>query len=137
MLTKIPYVTMTNSMSCPEKKKKPVSYVETMEKTKRNGTDALLVEFGCMHSAAASTLQTIIFPPNLFKGALYHRPEITVRCFKNPLGALAKSVVGREMSSYCGGDRNFPSASDICRAGDPSQERDVRLSHALERTGMG
>ncbi|KAG8288706.1 hypothetical protein J6590_013995 [Homalodisca vitripennis] len=54
------------------------------------------------------------------KGALYHRPEIAVRCFKNPLGALAKSVVGRAMSSCCGRDRNLPSASDICRARDPS-----------------
>ncbi|KAG8303827.1 hypothetical protein J6590_002832 [Homalodisca vitripennis] len=76
------------------------------------------------------------------KGVLYHRLEIAVRCFKNPLGALAKSVVGRAMSSCCGGDRNLPSASDICRAADPSQVRDVRLTHALEctascLTGMG
>ncbi|KAG8249288.1 hypothetical protein J6590_022273 [Homalodisca vitripennis] len=69
-------------------------------------------------------------------------PEIAVRCFKNPLGALAKSVVGRAMSSCCGRDRHLPSASDICRAGDPSQVLDVRLTHAQERTasfltGMG
>ncbi|KAG8280719.1 hypothetical protein J6590_074506 [Homalodisca vitripennis] len=41
--------------------------------------------------------------------------EIAVRCFKNLQGALAKSVLGRAMSSCCGGDRNLPSATDIFR----------------------
>ncbi|KAG8304232.1 hypothetical protein J6590_099058, partial [Homalodisca vitripennis] len=54
-------------------------------------------------------------------GALCHRPEIAVRCFKNPFGALENSVVGRAMSSCCGRDRNLPSASDICQARDPIQ----------------
>ncbi|KAG8247020.1 hypothetical protein J6590_071479 [Homalodisca vitripennis] len=31
-------------------------------------------------------------------------------------------------------DRNLPSASDIYRAGDPSQVLDVRLTHAREHT---
>ncbi|KAG8289561.1 hypothetical protein J6590_101990, partial [Homalodisca vitripennis] len=53
------------------------------------------------------------------------QPKIAERCFKNPLGALAKSVVGRAMSSCCGRDRNLLNASDICRAGDASQVLDV------------
>ncbi|KAG8267689.1 hypothetical protein J6590_046147 [Homalodisca vitripennis] len=71
------------------------------------------------------------------KGALYHRPETAVRCFKNPLGALAKSVVGRAMSSCCGRDRNLPSASDICRARDPSIGTTEHLSYLPKENAFG
>ncbi|KAG8279131.1 hypothetical protein J6590_003938 [Homalodisca vitripennis] len=96
----------------------------------------------CSCCALRALVFSISWESIILKGALYHRLEIAVRCFKNPLGALAKSVVGRAMSSCCGRDRNLPSASDICRAGDPSQVLDVRLTHAPERTasfltGMG